>query len=380
MEKNMFRPKLLGLIVQKSEGDTMKIYKRGQAGYPERLMPLPGMPEELYVEGKLPRDDRPSIAIVGARNCSSYGKNMAYEYAKFLARAGVQVISGLARGIDSAAHEGALAGANSANQYNANQYSANQYNTQSNLTVGGCASPGYAAHECSLSNTTRNNTDIASTFAVLGCGIDICYPASNRKLFEKIKQQGGLLSEFPLGSPPLAYHFPQRNRIISALADAVLVIEAKEKSGSLITADLALEQGRTVFALPGRVGDLLSTGCNRLIYQGAVPAWSPEMILEEMHWPVIKVKNDSQETNKHRASETTNSAHFAKNEKENRAMGLASEDFLVYSCLNFHPKSVTELQEETALSSGELMKSLIRLQIEGFAKEVWKNNFIRQEE
>lgn len=290
----------------------MNIYKREKDGYPMRLQMLEGMPEELYVEGKLPDDERPSIAIVGARNCSHYGANMAQEYARFLGKAGVQIVSGLARGIDTAAHEGAL--------------SAN-----------------------------------ALTFGVLGCGVDICYPSSNRRLFEKMKEQGGVLSEFPLGSPPLAYHFPQRNRVISGLSDAVLIIEAKEKSGSLITADFALEQGKTVFALPGRVGDLLSTGCNRLIYQGAIPAWSPEMILEEMNW---NLKNTQK----------------SKNEKEKEILGLAREDNLVYSCLNFNPKSIADLQDETGLPCQELMKSLIQLQIRGLAKEIWKNNYIRREE
>lgn len=289
----------------------MEIYQYGKKGYPDRLRQLSGMPGELYVEGRLPSDTLPSIAIVGARNCSHYGENMAYEYAKYLGQAGIQIISGLARGIDTAAHEGAL----------------------------------FAG---------------ADTFGVLGCGIDICYPASNRRLFDKIKLQGGILSEFPKGSPPLAYHFPQRNRIISGLADATLIIEAKEKSGSLITADCALEQGKTVFALPGRVSDVLSTGCNRLIYQGAIPAWCPEMILEEMHW-------DRNPKNQ-------------KKGKENKELVLATEDNLVYSCLNFTPKSITTLQDETGLSGGELMKSLIQLQIEGLAKEVWKNNYIRREE
>ena len=290
----------------------MKIYKRGKEEYPKRLQMLEGMPQELYVEGKIPKEECPTIAIVGARNCSHYGANMALEYAKFLGKSGIQIISGLARGIDTAAHEGALLAG-------------------------------------------------ADTFGVLGCGVDVCYPASNRRLFEKVKEQGGILSEFPLGSPPLAYHFPQRNRVISGLSDAVLIIEAKEKSGSLITADFALEQGKTVFALPGRVGDLLSTGCNRLIYQGAIPAWSPEMILEEMNW---------QQTDDKKSTDTT----------EKEILGLAREDNLVYSCLNFNPKNITDLQEETGLSCQELMKSLVELQIRGLAKEIWKHNYIRREE
>lgn len=182
----------------------MKVIKRGDGEYPERLQNIAQPPDPLYVAGEVPKDGKPSIAIVGARNSSPYGENMAYEYARFLARAGVQIISGMARGIDSAAHAGALAG-------------------------GG------------------------KTFAVLGCGVDICYPASGRKLYQSMEQKGGLLSEFEPGAPPLAFHFPMRNRLISGLADGILVVEAKEKSGSLITVDHALEQGKTVFALPGRV-------------------------------------------------------------------------------------------------------------------------------
>lgn len=284
--------------------------KKNDKEYPERLSLLHNMPESLYIAGELPEDKNPAFAIVGARTCSHYGENMAYEYAKFLSKAGVQIISGMARGIDTAAHRGALAG-------------------------GG------------------------KTFAVLGCGVDICYPASNKQLYEKIKEQGGVLSEYENGCPPLAYHFPQRNRIISGLSDAVLIIEAKEKSGSLITADFALEQGKTVFALPGRVGDSLSVGCNRLIYQGAIPAWCPEMILEEMNWLGKIEKNKVVENGK-------------------KELGLAREDNLVYSCLDLNPKTVTQLQEETGFSSTVLFHCLTKLILLGLIQEVWKNNYIRK--
>lgn len=235
----------------KQENKGIYTIEKGKKGYPGRLETLEGMPEKLYVIGGLPQDDRPSLAIVGARNCSAYGKNMAFEYARAMRQSGVQIVSGMARGIDSAAHAGALAG-------------------------GGIS------------------------YAVLGCGVDICYPSASRKIYEEMKLRGGILSEYEPGDAPLAWHFPMRNRLISGLADGVLVIEAKERSGSLITADLALEQGRTVFALPGRVGDLLSEGCNRLIYQGAVPAWKPEVILKEMNWgkkkdafhPALREKRD----------------------------------------------------------------------------------------
>ena len=260
------------------ENSKIRIYKKTQIDYPQRLGILEDMPDKLYVTGQLPEDGRPALAIVGARNCSYYGKNMAYEYARVLSEAGIQIVSGLARGVDAAAHAGALAGK-------------------------------------------------GNTYGVLGCGVDICYPASSRNLYDTMKSQGGIISELDPGTPPMAYHFPRRNRLISGLADGVLVIEAKEKSGSLITADLALEQGKTVFALPGRAGDLLSEGCNRLIYQGAVPAWKPEIILEEMNWDK-KTGIDKGE------------------QVENKGLGLAREDKLVYSCLDLNPKSVSAIQEK----------------------------------
>ncbi|NCB93655.1 MAG: DNA-protecting protein DprA [Clostridia bacterium] len=298
-------------VNEKKENDNIKVYDKNKEGFPKRMTYLTGMPHKLYVIGELPEDNVPSVAIVGARECSFYGKNTAYEYARFLSQAGVRIISGLARGIDAAAHAGALAG-------------------------GG------------------------KTYAVLGCGADICYPISSKKIYEQIKKQGGIISEFDPGAEPLAYHFPMRNRVISALADAVLVVEAKEKSGSLITADQALEQGRTVFAVPGRAGDALSVGCNRLIYQGAIPVWEPKIILEEMKWDKEKAEKPGVD-------------------EEKKSLGLASEDDLVYSCLDLNPKTLIQIQEETGLSSGKLLTSLIHLQTIGAAREVWKNNYIRCE-
>ena len=291
--------------------ENIKIYKKTEEGYPKTLLQLPDAPSRLYVLGELPDPIRPAIAIVGARNCSSYGKNMAYEYARVLTKKGIQVISGLARGVDAAAHAGALA-------------------------AGG------------------------KTYGVMGCGVDFCYPTSSRKLYHVMQQQGGILSEFSPGTPPLSYHFPLRNRIISGLSEAILVVEAKEKSGSLITADAALEQGRTVFALPGRAGDLLSEGCNRLIYQGAIPAWKPEIILEEMKWM---------------GKEEIIQEDFAQEKK----IVLAREDDLVYSCLDLNPKAVSQLQDETGLPSGSLLKSLYYLTAKDLAREVWQNYYIRTE-
>ena len=173
----------------------------------------------------------PAAAIIGARLASGYGREQARRFARRLASRGITIISGMARGIDGIAQKAAL-------------------------DAGG------------------------RSYAVLGCGVDICYPEENRELYDRLLQEGGIISEYPPGTYPEARLFPQRNRIISGLSDLVLVIEARKKSGTLITVDMALEQGREVYALPGRVSDSLSDGCNRLIRQGAGAATCPEDILE----------------------------------------------------------------------------------------------------
>ena len=162
--------------------------------YPRRLYSVYDYPLGLYVKGSLPKEDKATAAVIGARNCTAYGREAAGYMAKELAAAGIQIISGMALGIDGAGHEGAMA-------------------------AGGM------------------------TYAVLGCGVDQCYPRSNFDLYENIPFYGGLISEYPLKTPPLPRNFPIRNRIISGLSDVILVIEAKEKSGSLITAQSGLEQG-----------------------------------------------------------------------------------------------------------------------------------------
>lgn len=186
--------------------------RREDEGYPEKLLFHKGMPKGLYVLGRLPDGKRPCVAIVGARRSSPYGNETARYFGAELAAAGVQIISGMAWGIDGQAHAGAL-------------------------EAGG------------------------DSFAILGSGVDVCYPAGHRRLYEQMKRTGGILSEQPPGMPPCSGHFPARNRIISALSDLVLVVEAREKSGSLITADFALEQGKDIYAVPGRLTDELSQGC-----------------------------------------------------------------------------------------------------------------------
>lgn len=207
--------------------------------YPKRLSQIPDSPFGIYVKGNIPKDSERSVAIVGARNCSAYGRYVAEAFAGELAEEGVAVVSGMAKGIDGVAQGGALA-------------------------AGG------------------------RTYAVLGCGVDVCYPASHAQLYEEICSRGGVLSIYPPKTPPLQKRFPPRNRIISGLADAVLVVEARQKSGTLITVDMALEQGREVYVVPGRITDRLSDGCNRLLWQGAGMALSPAQMIKELSETVWK--------------------------------------------------------------------------------------------
>ena len=288
--------------------------------YPRRLRECAGHPYALFVKGRLPADDRLSVAIVGARQCSAYGERQALAFAEYLAGRGVQVSSGMARGVDGAAGRGAING-------------------------GG------------------------DTYAVLGSGVDVCYPAQNRGLYGDILKKGGILSEQLPGAAPRRENFPARNRIISGLADAVLVLEARERSGSLITADMALEQGRDVYALPGPVDSPLSRGCNQLIRQGAGLLIGPEELLEELvSEPALAALLPGRMRGK---------GECEKSDKNKKV--LESAENIVYSCLGLYPRDISSLLEETALAPAVLMETLVALQIKGYVKEISKGYYIRAE-
>lgn len=307
-----------------------KILEKGKASYPEKLLYIDNPPQKLYVLGDVPKSDKKSVAIVGARVCSNYGRQIAYEYAGILAKEGVQIISGMAMGIDTAAHQGAI-------------------------VAGG------------------------NTYAVLGSGVDVCYPSSNRDLYEKIKLQGGIISEFENNSKPLAWHFPLRNRIISGLADVIIVVEAREKSGSLITADLALEQGKDVFAVPGRVGDELSAGCNRLISEGAGIAWTPDEILLTLFH---ENKYNSRKNNVTDKSRDNNckSAYKKNNQlvmfQQKNISGLAREEKMLYSCMGLQPLHINELIRKTGLELPNVLNAIFSLEHLGLVEETTKNYFV----
>ena len=203
--------------------------------YPGWLLEIADPPLLLYASGKLALLETPSVAVVGSRNATAQGICNSMHFSETLSHAGLTIVSGLALGIDTAAHEGGLRGA-------------------------------------------------GSTIAVTGTGLDTVYPARNRALAKRIEADGCIISEYHLGTPPLAANFPRRNRIISGLARAVLVVEAAARSGSLITARMAAEQGRDVFAIPGSINAPLSRGCHYLIKQGAHLAESAEEILDELGW------------------------------------------------------------------------------------------------
>lgn len=201
------------------------------ANYPVGLKEIPDPPLLLYKKGTLLENDRNAIAIVGTRHPSFYGRMQAKRFAQELAVRGLTIVSGLARGIDQIAHDGAL------------------------------------------------QVSYGRTIAVMGCGLDVIYPKEHEELFRRIVERGAVLTEYPLGTPPLPENFPRRNRILSGLSYATFVIEAHSRSGSLITAHQAIEQGREVFALPGPVDQLTSHGTHQLIKEGACLVETPEDIL-----------------------------------------------------------------------------------------------------
>ena len=218
------------------QAPTHRIVTLADAEYPPALLQIADPPPLLYLAGRPELIARPSLAIVGSRSASAQGRANAEAFARTFSEAGLTIVSGLAMGIDAAAHRGALAGP-------------------------------------------------SSTVAVLGTGIDVVYPAANRALALAIAERGAIVSELPLGTRPLPSNFPRRNRLISGLSAGCLVVEAAAESGSLITARLAIEQGREVFAIPGSIHSPLSKGCHALIKQGAKLAESAQDVLEELRLP-----------------------------------------------------------------------------------------------
>lgn len=272
------------------------------AEYPSVLQDIADKPILLYLRGKVARLREPMLAVIGARSASEYGRRVAKHFAAAAAERSLVIVSGAAYGIDAAAHQGAL-------------------------QVRG------------------------KTVAVLGCGVDVAYPAAHRRLLEEIATDGAVLSEFPLGSKPEAFRFPIRNRIISGLARAVLVVEASEKSGSLITARLALDQGREVMAVPGRIDSIKSSGAHWLIQQGATLVQRIEDVFEVLAWP---------------------GAGSSPVQGENNGTGTAlpPEAEQVLRALDAYPADIDALAQASGLSLTTLQSLLLTLELQGFVRQL----------
>ena len=276
------------------------------ADFPRRLTEIPDPPFGLFYKGRLPSDTMPAVALIGARKCSEYGRCMAEQFAAGFAARGINVISGMAMGIDGISQSAAL-------------------------KAGG------------------------SSYAVLGGGVDIVYPRTNETLYAQLVRQGGVLSEYPPRLAPRPSLFPPRNRIISALSDVVLVVEAREKSGTLITVDMALEQGREVYTIPGRCTDSLSMGCNRLLRQGAMVATAPEDIIEDQRWESLLTKPPD-----------------SKAPAKASAVKLSPAAQEVYSALDMLPSTqdeiVTKLRAQKSICTiPQICQGLVELELKGLA-------------
>ncbi|HHT98090.1 MAG TPA: DNA-protecting protein DprA [Clostridiales bacterium] len=275
--------------------------------YPAKLREIYDPPYALYVKGKLPSENEKVIAVVGARDCSDYGIEVATYLTNKLAKNGISIVSGLARGIDYYSHKGALS-----------------------------------------SN--------GITYAVLGSGVDICYPIENFNIYMDMQKQGGVISEYKHGSKPLPHNFPMRNRMISGLSDGILVVEARQKSGSLITVDMGLDQGKEIYSVPGRITDKLSYGCNNLLGMGAKIVTTPDDILEDL---------------------LDNYKEFDNNSKINIKI-LENEEKVVYACLGFTPKHIDEVQTETNMNITQLITTLLSLEMKDYIYQSSKNYYSKR--
>ncbi len=269
--------------------------------YPNSLRTLYTPPVVIFVKGSLPKQEEWVLAVVGARSCSSYGRQMSRMFGRGIAGAGVSVVSGMARGVDSEAHKGAL---------------------EAN----------------------------GRTYAVLGCGVDICYPPENMDLYMEIAANGGLISEFAPGVSPEACHFPARNRLIAALSKGIVVVEARKKSGALITVNNGLELGKEIFAVPGRAYDSLNEGSNALIQSGAKLVMTPSDVLEEF-------------------------GVLAREDKKTK-ISLDNCEKVVYASLCLIPRSVNELAGRTGLDVQTVIRILTSLELRGIIHRVGINQYI----
>jgi len=299
-----------------------------QKEYPKKLIHIPDPPFCIYYKGQLPDEDLPSVAIIGARECSGYGEYIAKELGKKLGSLGIQVISGMARGIDGISQTAAL-------------------------KEGG------------------------SSYGVMGCGVDICYPKSNQNVYDTLLSKGGILSSYLPGTMPQARLFPPRNRIVSGLADVLVVIEARQQSGTSITVEMALEQGREIYAVPGRVTDRLSDGCNKMIKEGAHVFLSPEDFVLDLRALLPEAMERLEKKRRYTVGMpiTEREGAVLALENQNQKVIMDSIQGKILQVLDFYPKSLEEIvnnvykKYNVQLRAEELSRILMQLCLLGEVKQ-----------
>jgi len=291
--------------------------------YPAVLKKIYDPPPVLYVKGSLTREDNLAISIVGSRRCSLYGQEQASRLAHFLSSAGFTICSGMARGIDSAAHQGAL-------------------------SAGG------------------------RTIAVQGCGLANIFPPENKKLFELISESGACISELPLGYEPLSENFPPRNRIIAGLALGTIVVEAAPRSGALITARAAMENNREVMAVPGKIDSPLSKGAHRLIKDGAKLVESVEDVMEALGYIGEQLEGHVS-TAAEKAAEKMEAPLF-----EIKALKLSDSEKTIYEYLNKEPQHIEQIIDDTDLTAGSVNAGLVSLRLKGLIKQLPGSLFVKR--
>ena len=324
------------------EGEEHHLVALGDPSYPASLLTIHDPPLLLYVHGGLHHLARPALSIVGSRSATAGGLDNARAFARHLAQEGWCIVSGLASGIDTAAHEGAL----------------------------------------------QAGPDRGSTVAILGTGIDIVYPARNRALAHEIAEHGALVSEFPLGTRAIHYQFPKRNRLVAGMSRGVLVVEAAKQSGSLITARLASEMGREVFAIPGSIHSPLSRGCHALIRQGAKLVESAEDIRDELGTPTRLPSPPS--ITQRIAARPPGAGQLGAREagprqpgaQETMALAAASPDdavsFQILQALGYDPVALDTLHDRTRLDVATLGGRLLEMELQGLVVRQDDGRFVRR--
>lgn len=292
------------ILLQRLHKEKARIVTIYDKEYPIKLKQINGSPYLLYYKGSLENINNISIAVVGSRKATAYGKWAAEKFTKELTEMGVNIISGLAVGIDTVAHKTAL------------KFS-------------------------------------GRTYGIIGCGINVVYPKKNEELFKQISIRGGIITEYPFDMVPVASNFHDRNRIISGLSDGVLVIEAQERSGTLITAGHAADQGREIFAVPGNIDSLYSKGTNSLIRDGAKITASVTDIIEEIHGLKEKVKTPPIDYSK-----------------------LSATELMIINSIKEGRVTIDELEQTTSIKAGQLLSHLTILEMKGFISQIPGNRFI----